>query len=491
MPNHPPTRTSFSFARRWGIRVDYAARTALVLAVVVMVNYLGARWYHRSYLSSQTRQPLSPLTVGLLRSLTNQVKVTLFYDKEDPLYTTIYALLTDYHNINPRLNVAAVDYRWDAAEAENIKNKYAGHFIGVTNKNLIIFDGGAQVKVVNGDALAEYTLEAVPNETEREWRRKPVAFLGEKMFTASLLAVTSPRQLKAYFLTGHGEHALDGGDEAGYLAFASVLHQNAIRTKTLSLLGTNTVPADCNLLVIAGPAIEISTNELSKIQQYLTQGGRLLALPNSARGRPTGLERLLVRWNVIVGESAVIDPDQTESQASGDVVVSAYSTHPLVNPMIGYGLYLIRPRPITPLEPQSRDAGVPRVQLVAFTGENAVLASDPRGQKQRYAVAAVVENAVPGVVTERGTTRILVVGDSAFLDNQCLEKWANRDFASYAINWLLERTQLLEGLGPRPINEFRITMTRAQMKTVRWILLAAMPGAVLLLGGLVWLRRRT
>jgi len=489
MPNDPQPRTSFSAARRWGIRVDYVVRTVLVFAVVVMANYLGARWYHRSYLSSQTRQPLSPLTVGLLRSLTNHIKVTLLYDKEDPLFTTVSALLGDYHNANPRLSVTAVDYRWDATEAENVKNKYASYFINVTN--IIIFDCDGRVKVVNGNALAEYTLESVPNETEREWRRKPVAFLGEKMFTAALLAVSSPRPLKAYFLTGHGEHALEDGAETGYLSFASVLHQNYLRTEKLSLLGTNNVPADCDLLVIAGPVIEISTNQLEKIQQYLTQGGRLLALFNpAALGRPTGLERLLVRWNVIVGENAVIDPDQTENKAGGDVVVSAYSQHPLVNPMIGYGLYLIQPRSVAPMDSRSRDAGAPKVQLVAFTGENAVLANEPRGQKRRYGVAAVVENAVPGVATERGTTRILVVGDSAFLDNQCIEKWANRDFAACAVNWLLERTQLLEGVGPRPIKEFRITMTRSQVKTVRWILLAAMPGAVLLLGGLVWLRRR-
>ena len=49
----------------------------------------------------------------------------------------------------------------------------------------------------------------------------------------------------------------------------------------------------------------------------------------------------------------------------------------------------------------------------------------------------------------------------------------------------------MQGLGPRPIKEFRLTMTKSQLHTVQWILLAAMPGTVLLLGGLVWLRRRT
>ena len=47
-------------------------RTLLVLAVVVMVNYLGAKFFHRFYLSSQTRVALSSRTLSVLHSLTNR-----------------------------------------------------------------------------------------------------------------------------------------------------------------------------------------------------------------------------------------------------------------------------------------------------------------------------------------------------------------------------------------------------------------------------------
>jgi hypothetical protein len=85
---------------------------------------------------------------------------------------------------------------------------------------------------------------------------------------------------------------------------------------------------------------------------------------------------------------------------------------------------------------------------------------------------------------------MIVVGDSFFLANGPIKAMsANRDFADYAVNWLLERSQLLEGLGPRPISEYRIALTVAQMNTIQWLLLGALPGGILLLGGLVWLRR--
>ena len=75
--------------------------------------------------------------------------------------------------------------------------------------------------------LAEYTLEQLPNETEMEFRKKPVLFRGEQMFTSMLLAVTQPKPLLACFLEGHGEHQVDNGDEhMGYLELANLFRHD-------------------------------------------------------------------------------------------------------------------------------------------------------------------------------------------------------------------------------------------------------------------------
>jgi hypothetical protein len=105
-------------------------------------------------------------------------------------------------------------------------------------------------------------------------------------------------------------------------------------------------------------------------------------------------------------------------------------------------------------------------------------------------MAAVEQKPATGMANTRGTTRIIVAGDSFFLGNQMVEAGANRDFLGYAANWLLDRTVLLDGIGPRPVTEFRLLMTREQQNKVRWLLLAALPGGVLVFGWLVWLVRR-
>src|SRR5208283_175141 len=109
MPTKPKPQPSFSPGRRWKIGFDVVVRTVLVMAVLVMTNYLGAHFFGRFYLSSQTRVQLAPQTLDLLKSLTNHVAVTLYYDKQDDAYPTIVALLNEYHLANPRFSVRTVD----------------------------------------------------------------------------------------------------------------------------------------------------------------------------------------------------------------------------------------------------------------------------------------------------------------------------------------------------------------------------------------------
>jgi hypothetical protein len=490
MPTEPKLQPSFSPGRRWKIGLDVVVRTVLVLAVVVMANHLGARFLGRFYLSSQTRVKLSSQTLEILKSTTNQVAVTLYYDKSDNYYPAIAGLLTEYQAANPRLSVRTVDYVRDAGEAQKIKEQYKLN--SPTDKNLVIFDSEGRVKIQSGDALTEVKLEPVPNAKEREYRRKPIAFHGEQAFTSMLLAVTTAKPFKAYFLQGHGEPSLNDTDETGFLKFGAILAQNYIAVTNLELIGDGGVPMDCHLLIIAGPRTELADSELQKIDQYLAQGGRLLALFNYySIKRPTGLEPILQRWGVNVGFDWVQDLKNTASTDGKDVIVSSFSQHPVVNPLIGSRLYLVLPRPVSRVNWQNPPANAPQVDELAFASPNATLAGAPGDPPHAHPLMAAVEQKpVAGVANARGTARMLVVGDSFAFGNRSIQSVDNSDFIAYAANWLLDRTTLLKGIGPRPVTEYRLVMTTTQQRHVRWLLLGALPGAVLLFGGLVWLARR-
>jgi hypothetical protein len=111
-------------------------------------------------------------------------------------------------------------------------------------------------------------------------------------------------------------------------------------------------------------------------------------------------------------------------------------------------------------------------------------------EKRDYPLMAAVEQGqIKGVSTG---TRLVVVGDSMCLQNSVISTAANHDFAYFAVNWLLDRPKyLLSGLAPKPIREYRISLTRPDEYNMRWLFLAGFPGLILILGSFVWLRRRT
>jgi hypothetical protein len=201
-----------------------------------------------------------------------------------------------------------------------------------------------------------------------------------------------------------------------------------------------------------------------------------------------GLEKILAQWGVNVGTNVVIDPLFTSPDAPGsDVVAFFFAQHPAVNPLTGSKLRLIMPRMISRSELPSPATDGRKANEIIFTGPTAYQLNVTSQLRTNLPLAVAVEAVTP---KERGSTRILVVGESFFLNNNLIGVGANREFAHFAVNWLVERDFMLKGVGSKPVDEYRMLVTEGQMRAAQWLLLAAMPGGVLLFGGLVWLRRR-
>ena len=232
----------------------------------------------------------------------------------------------------------------------------------------------------------------------------------------------------------------------------------------------------------------------------MKNGGRLLALFSYLSVETeTGLERILLDWGVEVGFNVVTDLPNSNLRDGGDIVASTLGAHVIVKPL-QTPLDLIRPRSVRKKPGTLANADAPNVNELVFTGPEGTVHTDIRNGlvyanpttdlRTNVCLAVAVEKGrIRGVTTERGTTRIVVVGDSLFLGNQMIERRGNRDFAWLALNWLLDRSELL-AIPPRPITEYKLVMTQAEMSAVRWILLAGMPGTVMLMGLLVAVRRR-
>ncbi len=149
-----------------------------------------------------------------------------------------------------------------------------------------------------------------------------------------------------------------------------------MEVETISLLGTNGVPDDCNLLIIVAPSQatgRMPDSELEKIEKYLsqnpTQNARLLALFNAPSAeRQTGLESILAKWGIYVVPDVVLDPDNLEQ--SQDFRIAVTKDHPAVNPILGVGLDMTIPRAVSPASAATPGGDAPKIEMIAGTGPN-------------------------------------------------------------------------------------------------------------------------
>jgi hypothetical protein len=418
----------------------------------------------------------------------------------------ICALLAEYQRANPaHVHVVDLDYVKSPGEAAEL---LARLHLEPNQKDFVAFEGNGQRQICEDTRLSDYNFNDLL--LGQEIRR--TAFLGELYFTAAIMSIAHPRAQKAYFLTGHGER--DPGDptgqgpapgRTGYAKLAAILtNEMACGWTTLALSQTDSIPADCSLLIIASgrePTGRLSSNELFQVQTYLKNGNaRLLALLDTTEG----LDPVLTNWGVILPAAHVIDSDKGFLIGGGEFLVQpafdarSSSVHPIMQGLAREGLRILMdtPRPIIGFQKTSRDPSAPTLTALAATSTNGIpwpaeraLAGAAPLPPPPYTLAAAIEQ---GVINGHDGTRMVVAGDADFLDDQMIDSSANHYFASRTLDWLLSRPEALAGdIGPRPIREYQLFLTRSQTTRLRWLFLAAMPGAVLFLGGLVWLRRRS
>jgi ABC-type uncharacterized transport system involved in gliding motility auxiliary subunit len=239
--------------------------------------------------------------------------------------------------------------------------------------------------------------------------------------------------------------------------------------------------------------------EVEMIEDYLSRSGRLLVLIDALQD--TGLEEMLRRWGVALSNDIVVDPENTLH--GSDVHIRRYNPHPISMKMSAIVQFIL-PRSIEPLstEDTPAESGNPQEVVPLFytsekswseTQVNETTAKFDENTGDRRGPLSL------GVAVERGAkqdeldvqiepSKMVVFGDSDFVSNGAMVG-GNADLFMSALNWLLDRDEMI-AIAPKPIEEVKISLSRKQFRTLFWINVAGIPCIAVILGLLVWSRRR-
>jgi ABC-type uncharacterized transport system involved in gliding motility auxiliary subunit len=475
--------------RKERIAVASSAAAGIVLAVALagMVNWLGYRHYVRGDWTSSKIYSLSDKTKNVLKGIKDDVRVVVLMTPSTPLFTETKELLSRYEAISPRLKVEFID-----PDRDPLRTKQLAQEFGVSAANTVVFATGDRKKYVTSDQLADYDYSGM----QMGQPPKLKGFKGEEQFTSAILGVVSPKVPKIYFVTGHGEHDPDSAAEDGMSQLRELLKRDNLEVAKATLL-SGSVPADCDLLVIAGPKTPLTDVEKSTLSGYLEKGGRALVLLDpvlAKQQRSSGLEEFLKGYGVLVNDDLVIDPARKLPFFDlSAVYVSDFRAHPAVDGLQGLAVLLPVARSVTTvsapgatstilLTTSDKGWGETNLDRLIGTGQAEKDAKDTAGPVP-LGVAAQSEKD-----REKGW-RLAVFGNSAFATNAQIANAGNVNLALNAVNWLAKQEQAL-GIAARSPEQVQLFLSAAQMRNVFLISLVGLPILAIVLGVTVWWRRR-
>jgi ABC-type uncharacterized transport system involved in gliding motility auxiliary subunit len=436
----------------------------VVLAILVLVNFLANR-YNKSFdTTSNKRYSLSEQTQKIVKGLKQNATIT--YYNQSTHFQEGKDLLDEYANLSSKIHVAYVDPD---------KSPELARAAGIRNFGTAVVQVGAKKEIAK-----DLTEEGITG-----------AFIRDLKGTTRTVC----------FVTGSGEHQIDNTERDGLSHFKDLVARDEYQSKSIDLLQTAQVPADCTTVVIAGPTHDYQQPEVDAIKNYVEGGGRAffmldppIQFGSSAIATNDALTNVLGSWGVTLDKNMILDLNpvgQLAGLGPQVVLVTTYASQPIVSDMRGSAVGIPLSRSV-----EIKDTGKTSVQKLFDSSGSSLATSnlssaevsvaDPQNRKGPFTIAAAGTYNT-GKPNSEG--RFVVIGSSSWAANRFLAFNGNGDLALNAVNWLSSDEDLIS-IRPKPPEDRRITMTRAQLNLVRITSQFLLPLIVVITGTMVWWKRR-
>lgn len=300
--------------------------TGIVLAILIAVNVLASvlpsTWTQLD-ISSAKLYSITSNTKAVVNAL--EKDVTIYWvvqsDKEDDI---IENLLAKYESLSEHIEVVKKN--------PDVYPTFAQQYTSETvlNNSLIVECGDSSRYISYEDIyLTEADMASYSYTT---------SFDGEGAITSAIDYVVSEDHPKLYMTEGHGEAEVSA-------VFAEQIEKQNIETVTFTLLNSDTIPEDADVVLIHAPASDISKEEKDMLAEYTKNGGKLMVMAGPAEdGVLTNLYSLLGDYGVEAEEGIVAEGDRNYyAFRQPYILLPDMAEHEITNPLIEGNYYAIMP----------------------------------------------------------------------------------------------------------------------------------------------------
>jgi len=484
------------FARK-GAKYGASSGLVVVLGICVVVGLAlltsRPRFNKSIDVSKSQANTLSDQSLKILENVSKNnatINVTAFF-QDDGAKTQFRDLANLYQNKAPNIAIEYVDPARDPMRAQAEK---------LTSGNTVIFRFGKQESRVT-------------------------TFTEEKL-TNALVKVLKDKVKKVYFVKGHGEGELKGQDANGLGIMAQELENNNYQVAELKLLEEGKVPADADLLVIAGPKYDLKEEEVRFVEDYLKQGGALFALVGAVTP-VDNFNNMLGKFGInFDSDILILSPNDPRAMLLGqnNAIVSEFDDlNPVTKDFAKKSQVDLLLQFTRSLTEKTGNTNNMKVSLVAKTAPIVIKVKDVRSQadlgrinKERiesgtFAVIAVASGkpASPDLAKAEGDkgevkkdagsegldgnkkreTRIVAVGSPQLATNQGAQAPQHRDMFLNSVSYLMQDEDFIS-IRPKDPTKTTVSLTSKSSQFGLLALSFIYPFLFAGAGLFYWLRRR-
>jgi len=274
-----------------------SAVTVLVVVLAVLLNLIVRAVpskYTEFDLSEAGLYTLSDSSKEIARNLTQDV--TIYYLTETGNEDAIITKLLD------RYAAESSHIEWELKDLAVYPTFAAQYGVQSVESGSLILVSGEKSAVLEASDLYDYDYSDYYTTGSYS-----VTFGGENKLTAAIYRITSGEELHVYYTTNHSEQRLTD-------TLIDALEAQNLSVSPLDLL-TDTIPDDCDLLIINNPQQDFSAagnlvDEMSALRAYLKNGGHLMLTTDSYYSTPN-LDALMAEFGLSRTPGLVVEGDSS------------------------------------------------------------------------------------------------------------------------------------------------------------------------------------
>ncbi|HEY5560651.1 MAG TPA: GldG family protein [Clostridiaceae bacterium] len=453
---------------------------ALVILIVlnIMVNIVSSKLDLKFDLTKNKLFSISTSSYTVLKNLKQDVKIIGFFEagKEDKVVSSI---LDKYKQGSSKITVEYVD----PIKYPTIAQTYSSTTSTIVSGSVVVVSG-SKFKVLDSSAFVTYTTD------QNTGAQTAQSYAAESKITSALLYVSSDKSAIIDNLTGHEEAAI-----------VTEL-TNEFDTQNYTVKATNLAAKDGvidlgALLLINGPKRDISADELTKIKAFLTGGGKALIMVDPIDAAMPNLEALIEFYGLKAQNDITIETN-TSYQVSNyaNIIIPIMQSHEILTPLSGLNLIIPNVEGFDLLGVKRNTIGL--APLLA-TSDGAYGMKDLKATTLAQKAGDVKGPLnIAFAITERSSdgntdhdTRIAIFGSSNILSSSMItaSNNANIDLVMNSINWAVGNRDSIS-VTPKDLTTANLTINSTQQLIGAAFVVLVIPGLVVILGIVVWVRRR-